>query len=109
MYHKPQNRNPVSRIVSYSFVMLVIIAVLGSLLVRHAISTYNEREAGISAAIGTEIVLNGDTLMVLDYDWWENHYILNDGTQISTKLLDDLEYLPKANNNGKEGEETQGD
>lgn len=107
MYHRQvKERNPISRIVSYGFVMIFIFGVLGVFLVRSAVSSYKEKDAGINAAIGREIILNGDSLMVVDYNWWENHYILQDGTQISTKLLDNLYYLPQIEANGDE-EETE--
>jgi len=63
------------------------------LLVRSAIDRTNELQEIVDENVGTEIVINNDTLIVTNYVWWENLYMLNDGTKVSANLLDDLELI----------------
>jgi len=43
--------------------------------------------------IGTEVIFNGDTLMVVDYIVFGDDYLLEDGIKISSTLFDRLEQI----------------
>ena len=87
-------RNPVRRIFSYGVVMTVLILGAVVLLFRHGINSYNEAEAAVEEVVGMHVVLEGDTLLIIDYLWHNNNFMLNNGAQISADLLDDLKVLP---------------
>lgn len=87
-------KNPFRKLFTYGVIVIFVCIIMVFLLFKNAINRFEEADAIINKVIGTQIILNGDTLLVIDYNLWKNHYILNDGTQISTKLLDDLEVLP---------------
>ena len=48
----------------------------------------------INEAIGSHVIIKSDTLQVTWYNVWQNTFTLDNGTQISAKLLDDLEVIP---------------
>jgi len=87
-------RNPVRRVFRYGVVMMVLVLGALTLLLREGMSSYNEVEANADAIVGTHVVIEGDTLLVRDYQWYNNNFVLNDGTQVSADLIDDLEVLP---------------
>ena len=86
----------------FSIAIVILLVVYGS-------HKANELQKTVDKNVGTEIVINGDTLIVTSYVWWENLYMLNDGTKVSANLLDDLELLPQSIEDGKEeNEKTMG-
>jgi len=87
-------RDPVRRVFSYGVIMMTIVLVALAFLLREGMSSYNEVEANADAVVGTHVVIEGDTLLVRDYLWYNDNFVLNDGTQISADLLDDLEVIP---------------
>ena len=87
-------RNPVRNIIG-SGVLLMIAAVIAlTFLLREGMKLYNEAEANVEEIVGSHVVIEGDTLLVRDYMWYNDNFMLNDGTQISADLLDDLEVIP---------------
>ena len=87
-------RNPVRRVFSYRVIMMVVILIALTFLLREGMKLYNEQEADVDTVVGTHVVIEGDTLLVRDYLWYNDNFVLNDGTQVSADLLDDLEVLP---------------
>ena len=87
-------RNPVRRVFRYGVIMMILIVVALSFLFREGVKSYNELEANTNEVVGTHVVIEGDTLLVRDYLWYNDNFVLNDGTQISADLLDDLEVIP---------------
>ena len=83
----------IKRIITSGSILTGIIIILLVLLVRSAIDRTNELQEIVDENVGTEIVINNDTLIVTNYVWWENLYMLNDGTKVSANLLDDLELI----------------
>lgn len=54
-------------------------------------STLNEYEE----KIGDKVVLNKDTLMIVDYSYINGTFTLENGQEINYKLLDNIEYIKK--------------
>ena len=87
-------RNPVRQVVGSGVILMILATVAIVFLLREGIKIYNELENNVDEVVGAHVVIEGDTLLVRDYLWYNDNFVLNDGTQISADLLDDLEVLP---------------
>ena len=87
-------RNPVRQVVGSGVILMILATVAIVFLLREGIKIYNELENNVDEVVGTHVVIEGDTLLVRDYLWYNDNFVLNDGTQISADLLDDLEVIP---------------
>ena len=70
----------------------LICIVLGILWV---FSNYTNRKEVREEKIGESFILDGDTIQVVDYSLLKSTYTLQDGKEISVKLIDKLEQLKK--------------
>ncbi len=75
----------------YYIVMIVIIAFAVNFLLKK----FDTAQAEVDERIGSSVVYKSDTLMITNYSLLNNSYGLDNGTEISAKLLDDLEVITK--------------
>ena len=83
-----------SRMITFSSILVTAIILFAFILIISVSKRYNEVSKRIHETIGSHVVIEGDTLLVTGYVVWDNVFILKNGTQISAKLLDDLEVIP---------------
>jgi hypothetical protein len=62
-------------------------------IIAKILSSINEHEQKVDDMIGSEVIYKGDTLMIVNYSLLNSTYGLENGVEINTKLIDDLELI----------------
>jgi len=69
----------------------VITVIIGSIFIFHSIITEIDKTSKeMQDKIGSKIILNNDTLMIINYSILNDAYILENNTEISTTLIDKI-------------------
>lgn len=76
--------------------------IIGALLVSAVFGAFmyfinkdlEHRQAEVKSRVGQNVVLGGDTLMIIDYSVWQKNYTLNDGRKIDWDLAAKLQLTP---------------
>ena len=64
------------------------------IFITHRLSTsFEDGYNNYKSKVGNKIVLNGDTLMIIDFSFLQDNFKLEDGREISMELLDNLDYI----------------
>lgn len=72
-------------VIGFGLFLLLLIGVF-ILLINGLVKDLNENEKSFKATIGGSVVLNGDTLTVVDYSTWDNTLKLSNGVSVSTEF-----------------------
>lgn len=67
-------------------VFVALLLATGLAITSQDIGKENQR---YKAEVGTEVILKGDTLMVVDYSLWDDTFTLENGVSVSSKLVFD--------------------
>ena len=70
--------------------VVCIVLMLGTVqwLSSHWSSAYNSAQEVMSGNVGSKVVLDGDTLTIVDYKVFGNTYILSNNTQVSAEFVE---------------------
>jgi hypothetical protein len=66
---------------------IVVLALAWYLLTTSFTNSYNKEAAKYKERVGTKIVLNKDTLLILDYSMLNDNFKLSNGQEISIELV----------------------
>ncbi len=75
---------------SFIYIVMILILVLviwavGNLI--NSVQVSHHIESEVSLNVGKNIVIDGDTLKVVDYSMWHSTYKLSNGSNVSWKLV----------------------
>ena len=86
-------------LISFLFLTVIIVVVLIGMKTceRELLSNIEKYDE----LIGSQIILNKDTLMIIDYSFMKSNLILEDGRTININLVNKLEVLEKKEENNE--------
>jgi len=70
-------------------VFIILVGSLG-LLVNKLFNVIDEEKTEMGVIIGEDVVINGDTLVVVDWKMWNERYVLSNGVEISEDYANSL-------------------
>lgn len=65
----------------------IITLVLAFFLLKFLVDSYEKIENDYVKNLGTEIIINNDTLIIVDFSIVENSFVLNNGTTVSKEYI----------------------
>ena len=75
------------------FLSLMGLVILFSIAVKDCLGEIETKLETYDSMVGKKVVLNQDTLMIIDYSVMNNSLTLEDGRKVNIKLLDKIEIL----------------
>lgn len=78
-------KNLVGGIVVYLALVALVVVV-----VHNIIEGFSETDSSMKNMVGNEVVIKGDTLMIIDYSMLSGSFVLEDGRKISVELAEKL-------------------
>ena len=71
-----------------STVCLLVMALLVWCVVYTVDNSYSNEKSGYDKYVGKDVVIQKDTLKVVDYSIWRETYTLSNGTEVARKLVE---------------------
>ncbi len=77
--------------ISMVIILFIILFTISSIAFKACKNEFEKEVDNLESRIGTKIIINQDTLLIIDCSILNNSYTLEDGREISYKLVKKLE------------------